>query len=319
MDFTGPDVDNDEIKRKVRLRRELVLYRWPAAISTRFRTRQTDLESASLHEKDEKVIPEIRTEVATSSPVDVEAIPVQPYNNLSSDAVGIESTPSLREPKSATSTVDHSQSIETQSATLSPSKESSSEVDVAPLSTRTRLISQLKMFLVNLLMPPTLSIIISFPIALVPKLKALFIQVDGVYMSNAPDGQPPLAFIMDAATFIGAATVPLGLICLGSALANMKIPRNQWSVLPVGAIVSLSVAKMLFTPVLGVLITNGLVSGGLISRDDRVLRFVCMSASFLLVFVFQADDLVFQIFLVSSYSHHSSIVACASVYWLTAL
>ena len=82
---------------------------------------------------------------------------------------------------------------------------------------------------------------------------------------------------MDTATFIGAASVPLGLVCLGSALARLKIPRSgQWGALPVGAISSLAVGKLLVMPVLGVVIVQGLVRGGVIPEDDKVLQFVCM-------------------------------------------
>ncbi len=84
---------------------------------------------------------------------------------------------------------------------------------------------------------------------------------------------------MDATTFVGAASVPVGLICLGSALARMRVPRRQWRNLPLGAILSLAVGKMILSPILGVLFTNALVRGGLVSAEDRVLRFVCMWVS----------------------------------------
>ncbi|KAK0468925.1 hypothetical protein IW261DRAFT_1676939 [Armillaria novae-zelandiae] len=65
--------------------------------------------------------------------------------------------------------------------------------------------------------PPraSITILISFPIALIKPLKAQFIVVDGYYMPSAPDGEPPLAFFIDFAEFMGAASVPLGVICLG--------------------------------------------------------------------------------------------------------
>ncbi|KAJ8515914.1 hypothetical protein ONZ45_g6722 [Pleurotus djamor] len=131
-------------------------------------------------------------------------------------------------------------------------------------------------FIQSLCTPVSLAIILSFPIAVVPQLKGLFVDVPGAGIPPAPDGQPPLAFIIDTATFIGAASVPLGLICLGSALARLKIPRNQWSSLPIGAITSLAFARLLIMPVLGVLICQGLVSVGVIRAEDKVLRFVCI-------------------------------------------
>ena len=81
-----------------------------------------------------------------------------------------------------------------------------------------------------------------------------------------------------AATFVGAASVPTGLICLGSALARMQVPMNKASLeaMPVGAIGALAIGKVVISPILGVLICQGLTSAGVIDKDDAVLRFVCM-------------------------------------------
>ncbi|KAN0082936.1 hypothetical protein V8E55_008731 [Tylopilus felleus] len=54
-----------------------------------------------------------------------------------------------------------------------------------------------------------------------------------IYFMTAPDGQPPLAIVLNTTTFIGGASVPLGLIILGSALARMEIPGGR---LPLGAV-----------------------------------------------------------------------------------
>jgi predicted permease len=132
-------------------------------------------------------------------------------------------------------------------------------------------------FLKSFFTPPSVAILISFPIALVPNLKALFTPVPGTFIPSAPDGQPPLAFVLDATTFMGAASVPVGLVCLGSALARLNLPKKgEWLSLPLGAIGSLAVARMVVMPVLGVLICQGLTNAGMISKDDKVLRFVCM-------------------------------------------
>lgn len=145
---------------------------------------------------------------------------------------------------------------------------------------RIRVMSKLRAFLLSFFNPPTASIIAAFPISLIPTLKALFVPgVAGTHIPNAPDGQPPLAFILDAASFIGAASVPLGLICLGSALARLKVPKRDsggWNKLPMGAIWSLAVVKMIAIPVLGVVVCQGLAKVGFIDPEDKVLRFVCM-------------------------------------------
>lgn len=131
-------------------------------------------------------------------------------------------------------------------------------------------------FLRSLLSPASLSIILSFPIALITPFKALFVPIVNSPIPNGPDGLPPLSFLLDTATFIGGASVPLGLICLGSALARLKMPRSQWSSLPLGAMSSLAAGKLILSPILGVLICQGLTKVGLIDENDKVLRLVCM-------------------------------------------
>jgi len=59
-------------------------------------------------------------------------------------------------------------------------------------------------FLLSLVSPPAISCLLSLLIALIPTLKALFVaDVPGVYMPDAPDGMPPLAWLLDIATFGG--------------------------------------------------------------------------------------------------------------------
>ncbi|KAG8981454.1 Protein M3 [Tulasnella sp. JGI-2019a] len=122
--------------------------------------------------------------------------------------------------------------------------------------------------------PPTISIVVAFPIALVPRLKGLFVPLAN--SPHGPDGLPPLAFLLDTATFIGAASVPLGLVCLGSALARLNVPK-PWTRLPLGAIGVFTVMKLFLMPVLGVLICELFTHYiPLFNPDDKVLRFVCI-------------------------------------------
>ncbi|KAG8928852.1 Protein M3 [Tulasnella sp. 418] len=126
----------------------------------------------------------------------------------------------------------------------------------------------------TLLIPPTITIFLSFPIALVPQLKNLFITV--TESPRGPDGQAALSFVMDTAIFLGNASVPLGLVCLGSALARLTIPR-PFTRLPLGAIGTFTIAKMIILPILGVLVTELFTYGiPLIDPNDKVLRFVCI-------------------------------------------
>jgi hypothetical protein len=58
-------------------------------------------------------------------------------------------------------------------------------------------------FLLSLVSSPTIACLLSLTIALVPQLKALFVAVPGVNMPDAPDGEAPLAWILDITTFGG--------------------------------------------------------------------------------------------------------------------
>ncbi len=133
-------------------------------------------------------------------------------------------------------------------------------------------------FLKQLLKPCTVVIIFSFVVSLVDPLKALFIPPSSNFQPHfrptAPDGQPPLAFIFDTATFIGEACIPLGLICLGSALACLSL--RSGGAFPKGAIASLALGKMVVIPIIGVAITRWFAHVGFVDRDDKVLQFVCM-------------------------------------------
>ncbi|KIO24794.1 hypothetical protein M407DRAFT_212057 [Tulasnella calospora MUT 4182] len=136
-------------------------------------------------------------------------------------------------------------------------------------------------FLRTLNTPPTITIFISFPVALIPQLKALFVQSNATpslqsISHSAPDGMPPLAFILDTASFIGAASVPLGLVLLGSALARLNVPK-PWTRLPLGAIGWFTVAKLFLMPILGVAMCAFFTTTvKIINSEDKVLRFVCI-------------------------------------------
>lgn len=120
-----------------------------------------------------------------------------------------------------------------------------------------QIISRSRQFLKQLLKPAPLVIIIAIVIALVDPFKALFLppssNLQPRFRPVAPDGQPPLAFVLDMASFVGAAYAPMGLLCLGSAIACLKLQSGE--PLPTGAISSLTLAKMVIAPLIGVGIT----------------------------------------------------------------
>jgi predicted permease len=149
---------------------------------------------------------------------------------------------------------------------------------VAPTKEDVSMSSRVRHFLVELLKPNPIVIVLSIVIALVDPLKALFVPPSPSFQPRfrptAPDGQPPLAVILDTATFIGAAGVPIGLVCLGSALATLRVRSGE--AFPRGAIAALALGKMVITPVLGVVMTRLFARVGFVDREDKVLQFVCM-------------------------------------------
>ena len=81
-------------------------------------------------------------------------------------------------------------------------------------------------FASNFLMPNTIALAIALPCALIQPVKALFTPVPGWSQSRipyAPDDRPPLAFILETASFVGAITVPASLILLGASMGRLTV------------------------------------------------------------------------------------------------
>lgn len=134
--------------------------------------------------------------------------------------------------------------------------------------------SAVRVFFLSLFSPPTIALICALVIALVPKLKSLFIRdPTSTFAPTAPDSLPPLSIILDTATFVGNASVPLGLFVLGAALARMKLVRPLRK-LPLRSIGALAVAKLVVLPFIGHFLVEGLRKAGLVQDDNYVLRFV---------------------------------------------
>ncbi|KAH9939276.1 auxin efflux carrier [Epithele typhae] len=128
--------------------------------------------------------------------------------------------------------------------------------------------------------PVTITLAISLPIALVPTLKALFVDIsdEGGPVFKGPDGRPPLAFLIDTGSFLGGITVPLALVLLGASFANITIPRPL-SRLPLAAMFFSTFAKMVMLPVIGVFLVQAFTNSGLVDRKAIALRFVMMFLS----------------------------------------
>ncbi|GAA5959849.1 hypothetical protein JCM10213_008314, partial [Rhodosporidiobolus nylandii] len=154
------------------------------------------------------------------------------------------------------------------------------EEDELPHGRKSRaahVLQSVKGFVLSLATPPTISLVLALLCALVNRLKALFTTVENYdWHPTAPDGDPPLAILLDTATFVGDASVPLGLLVLGSALARMRIPR-PFSKLPLASIVALAVCKLVILPVFGFFFVRSLAKHtSIIDEDDRVLQFTAI-------------------------------------------
>ncbi|KAJ8515925.1 hypothetical protein ONZ45_g6719 [Pleurotus djamor] len=257
-DFAGPEIEDEEVRRALRQKH----HRW---LNLALRpVRQARCADGDISNDLESPITEKQLE--DTKITNLTDVPV----TTAANELRFESRPDEERPCNALPpTTPHVVCVSTSSDTL----------PILCCLRRSAIYQHFITFIKSLCTLMSLTIILSILIAVVPQLKGLFVDVHGAGIPPAPDGQPPLAFVIDTATFLGAASVPLGLICLGSALARLKIPRDRWNLLPVGAITSLAFARLLIMPVLGVLICQGLVNVGVIRAEDKVLRFVCIYIS----------------------------------------
>jgi predicted permease len=261
-DFEGPDVASEELRESMHLRRQRMVT--DAALSLR------RLMRLSGH-RDETCDVEVGDDFEKIDAVSCNETVCQNESIDQKTLTGKTATP--------TSIIVREGSIH-----LSPA--SSPELLRRPTDCRSsrcdHLVPRSSHFLKELLKPSPIVIIFAIVIALVDPLKALFLPPSSSFQPRfrpvAPDGQPPLAFVLDTATFVGAACVPIGLICLGSALACLRMRSGE--PFPRGAIASLALAKMVVTPLIGVGITRLFAHVGFVHRDDKVLQFVCMCVVF---------------------------------------
>lgn len=124
----------------------------------------------------------------------------------------------------------------------------------------------------NLISPVSATLIISLAIAMAPPLKALFVK-STFNMPDAPDKLPPLSFVMDITSYIGAAAVPLGLLLLGATIARLQVktmPKGFWK-----TAVGIVLARLVILPIIGVGLTTGLDKAGWY-EGDKLLRFICV-------------------------------------------
>ncbi|KAA1476306.1 auxin efflux carrier [Dentipellis sp. KUC8613] len=301
-DYVGPDVEADDVRAQMRRKRRRMLALLAAPLRRRGRgpldveaadEAEAEIEREKEKEKErekEKAGGEpfadttsVHRHVAftgedttrESSPANPPSTPADPNpdsDNCRSKHVSFHPDDTTVAP---TDPVGPSVPVSPAPTITPPDADTGAAATPTPAKPRRSALRTLHTILTELLNPCSLAILIAFPIALVRPLKALFVPIDNSPIPNAPDGQPPLAFILDTATFIGAASVPLGLVTLGSALARLK-GGAAWRAGPRGAIMALALGKMVLSPVVGVCIVRALVRAGVIDGGDRVLQFVCI-------------------------------------------
>lgn len=148
-------------------------------------------------------------------------------------------------------------------------------VESSKLPLKQRLIKGFKNWCItmagNLRTPNLMALIAGIAISMAPPLKALFVPVEHPHIPTAPDHQPPLLFVMDIVSYIGAALVPLGLLLLGATILRLqvkKMPKGFWK-----TAVGITVSRLIILPIFGVGLTTGFVHGGWYGPQD-LLRFV---------------------------------------------
>ncbi|WVQ66266.1 uncharacterized protein L199_004445 [Kwoniella botswanensis] len=128
----------------------------------------------------------------------------------------------------------------------------------------------------------TKAIIISIPIATVQPLKSLFAETEGwsgSRMPYGPDGNPPLHFVIEFSSFLGAIAVPGALLLLGASFARLRVPKN-WRDLPLGAIIALTCSKMILVPIFGIFVIQAFRDHtSLFPREDKIRTFIAILLS----------------------------------------
>lgn len=139
-----------------------------------------------------------------------------------------------------------------------------------PQNRRARFLNQLRATLRNFMAPNSVSLIVSLIIAMSPPLKALFVK-STFHIPNAPDNEPPLSFVIDLTSYVGAASVPLGLLLLGATIARLKVNSiipGFWK-----TVVMITMCRLVVLPIFGVGLTTGLYKAGWFG-EDKLIRFI---------------------------------------------
>ncbi|KAK6340225.1 Protein M3, variant 3 [Orbilia blumenaviensis] len=159
--------------------------------------------------------------------------------------------------------------------TAALTKSTSLDVNVPPQTevevvgrTKERVMGIVKLFITI----PTVTLISALVIAIIPQLRALFVPTTGVKMPTAPDGKPPLDFIIQFASYGGQLSPVMGIAMLGAALSRIRVrhlPKGFWM-----SIAATCFLKLIVGPILGIVWIQGLKHTPLINDDQLMMQLV---------------------------------------------
>ncbi|GAV26876.1 hypothetical protein PMKS-000337 [Pichia membranifaciens] len=131
--------------------------------------------------------------------------------------------------------------------------------------------SILNLWIASTLKIVSMTMIISIAICMIPWVQALFVVTPQAHVPPAPDGDPPLSFLMDLAGYVGAAEVPFGLLMLGGTIGRLNlstIPLRVWRV-PI----AVTFARLFIMPIIGCAFNSKIYRDGLF-YDEKILYFI---------------------------------------------
>lgn len=132
-------------------------------------------------------------------------------------------------------------------------------------------LSMLAVWKDSLQQPASVVLVISVAVAMIPWVQALFVVSSQTTLPSAPDKQPPLSFIMDFASYIGAAQVPFGLLLLGGTIGRLRI--NDFPKRLVRVPIAVTFLRLFVFPIIGCAFNSKINRDGLFYNND-ILYFV---------------------------------------------
>lgn len=114
--------------------------------------------------------------------------------------------------------------------------------------------------------------ILGLIVTAISPIRSLFIAQDTTTV-NAP-----LGFVFEVSAFVGSAAVPMAMTNLGAAIGRLRFGK-AFKALPSSIVVLIAVARLIVMPIIGILTVRGLVSGGVLDKENKMLQFVLMLQS----------------------------------------